>query len=679
MSPHPPSRLLTAPSCLALTLYAASVAAPGWLPAQRPDAARDSAPRRIEGVKVTSRQAPKVVVGSMAVDVSPDSLRTAPGATLDQALRTVPFVGVRTNSRGEVELSIRASDSRTPSVMLEGAPLSAGWDGRADPSLAPLTAATGLRVTRAAPSVLLGPNILGGVVEVSLVNDIDRPNALIAAGGDATGGVTSRALGATRLALGSHRLSLSAGAGHRQRDYLPTATAYRDPGASFDGERLNSALRQSDAFVGAQYRGTGGAFVGVTVSAVQGSRDVMPESHIANPRYWRQPVANRAIGVVSAGTGALMTGAGVASLQLRAAINNGHTFIQQFGSAQYATVTGSERGIDRTSSVRLLGEHSLGSRGDIGIGLSLVQVDYRESLNAAAEQRYQQQLWSAGVETDYVVSDALNLSASLALDGVSTPRAGDKPLQPALQDWAARLGLTRTVGAGVQLNAALINRSRFPSLRELYSGALNRFLPNPDLRPERVLGSELGLSATHGTWRWQAGAFVQRLDDVIQRINVPNTTLQQRVNRDAQRVIGTEFLLAYSGHRHSVLGDLTLQDARVLDPTQPSGRRQAEYQPKVRGSLTAVSPLAFGWRGTAATVLTGSQFCLATGNAYRRLPTTGRADLMADRSVFLRATGRVLRELRLLVALDNVTDALTWDQCGIPATGRVARIGFELR
>lgn len=583
-----------------LTLLSAPTLAPAVLSAQAGGVPRDSAPRRIEGVKVTSRQAPKVVVGSMAVDVSPDSLRTAPGATLDQALRTVPFVGVRTNSRGEVELSIRASDSRTPSVMLEGAPLSAGWDGRSDPSLAPLTAATGLRVTRAAPSVLLGPNILGGVVEVSLINDIDQPNAVIAAGGDATGGVSSRALGATRVKLGSHRLSFSAGAGHRQRDYLPTAAAYRDPGASFDGERLNSSLRQSDAFVGAQYRAAGGAFAGVTMSTVHGSRDVMPESHISNPRYWRQPVANRSITVLSAGSGALTTGAGVASLQLRAAINNGHTFIQQFGNAQYATVTGSERGFDRTLSTRLLGEHSLGSRGDIGVGLSLVQVDYRESLNAAAEQRYRQQLWSAGVETDYSLSDALNVSASLAVDGVSTPRAGDKPLQPDLSDWAARLGLTHTFGSAMQFNVAMINRSRFPSLRELYSGALNRFQPNPDLRPERVFGAEVGVSATTGAWRWQAGTFFQRVDDVILRINVPNTTLQQRVNRDAQRVLGTEFLLAYAGARHSLLADMALQDVRVLDPTPTSGRRQAEYQPKVRGSVTAVSPLGFGWRGTAA-------------------------------------------------------------------------------
>ncbi|MCE2941719.1 MAG: TonB-dependent receptor plug domain-containing protein [Gemmatimonadota bacterium] len=642
--------------------------------------ARDSVPRRIEGVVVKTRQAPTIVGGSGTVDISPDSLRTAPGVTLDQALRTVPFVTARANSRGETELSVRASDSRQPAIMLEGAPLSAGWDGRADPGLVPLTGAAGLRVTRAAPSLLLGPNVTSGVVEVSLLDDATEPRALLAAGGDATGGVTSRAVGTGRHVTEAGRLVYSGGLGFRQRSYLVTPGAFRDPARLAGGERTNSDVRQMDAFGALRWSNASGAYASAAVTTMRGNRGVIPEAHLAAPRFWRQPEADRAVTVVTAGTGALGTPVGYGSLQMRASLNQGHAFIQQFGNATYGTVTGSERGRDHTAALRLIGEHSWGSRGDVGLGVSVQQVDYRESLNAAAEQVYRQRLWSVGLETDYELTDGLQVAASAALDGFSTPKTGDKPAIGDRQAWAVRAGATQALGGGLTFNAAAINRSRFPSLRELYSGALGRFLPNPDLRPERLLGVETGISLARGAWRWQAIAFHQRLDDVILRVNLPAPSrLQQRVNRDGQRTNGLELLGAYATARHTLLADLTLQDARLLDPTQPGGHRQIEYQPKVRGSFTAVAPLVAGWRGTAAANLFGSQFCLTpVANAYERLPTTGRADIMVDRTVMARAGAALLRSLRVLVAVDNITDALNWDQCGLPQPGRVLRVGVEL-
>jgi iron complex outermembrane receptor protein len=659
----------------ALPAAAASAQAPKTAPTTR-----DSVPRRIEGVVVKTRQAPTIVGGSGTVDISPDSLRTAPGVTLDQALRTVPFVTARANSRGETELSIRASDSRQPAIMLEGAPLSAGWDGRADPALVPLTGAAGLRVTRAAPSLLLGPNVLSGVVEVSLLDDATEPRAILAAGGDATGGITTRAMGSGRHVTEAGRLVFSGGLGLRQRSYLVTPGAFRDPARLAGGERTNSDLRQLDGFGALRWSNASGAYASATFTTMRGSRGVIPEAHIAAPRFWRQPEADRAVTVVTAGTGPVETPAGYGSLQMRASLNQGHHYIEQFGNATYGAVTGSERGRDHTAALRLIGEHSWGSRGDVGLGVSLQQVDYRESLNAGADQLYRQQLWSVGLETDYELTDGLQVAASAALDGFSTPKSGDKPMLGDRQTWALRAGLTQALGGGLTINAAAITRSRFPSLRELYSGALGRFLPNPDLRPERLVGLEAGTSLTAGAWRWQAIAFHQQLDDVILRVNLPAPSrLQQRVNRDGQRTTGLELLGAFTAARHTLLADLTLQDARVLDPTQPGGRRQVEYQPKVRGSVTAVGPLAAGWRGTAAANLFGSQFCLnPDANAYSRLPTTGRADVMVDRTFVARAGAALLRSLRVLVAVDNVTDALNWDQCGLPQPGRVFRVGVEL-
>lgn len=663
-----------------LTLLGALAASPQAIHGQQPRA--DSASKHLEGVMVRVRQAPSVVGAAATVTVSADSLRTAPGATLDQALRTVPFVGVRTNSRGETELSVRASDSRTPALLLDGAPLSAGWDGRADASLVPLSGAVGLRITRSVPSLLAGPNIFAGVVEVSLAGPVTEPRGVVAAGGDAAGGVTSRVLGSRATALGGGRLSLSAGGGHRQRDWVPTPSGFSDQSRTA-GRRLNSDLRQTDVFAAAHWGNGSGRFVSASATGARGARGVMPEAHLLAPRFWRMPTADRAIGILAAGTGAVSTPLGTGSLEARVSLNAGRTHIDQYRDASYSRLSGTERGDDRTTAVRVTGEHSLGARGDVGLGLTMTQVDYTEALGngsaVASQLRYRQRLFSVGAETDWEVGARTSVQVAAAVDGAETPRAGDKPALDRLDAFAGRMGVTRRIGDGTtRLTAAAISRARFPALRELYSGALGRFVPNPSLRPERFTGVEGGATGGTGTWQWQVMGFHQRTDDVVIRVTRPNRQ-QQRVNRDAQLASGAELLLGWTGRRASVLADLTRQEVRVLDPTQPTGRRPAEYQPRVRGSVTAIAPLAAGVRGLAAVVATGRQACLnAETGRYDGIAPSTRVDLQVDRDVRVRRGG-VLSLLRVLVAVDNATDAALYDQCGLPQPGRLARLGFELR
>src|SRR5687767_1679424 len=142
-----------------------SLLAPAALHAQGPEP--DSVLARLKAVTVTTTRAAGVSGGASAVIVRPDALRSSPAPLLEQALRETPFVHVRQNTRGEMELSVRGSDSRQAAVLLDGVPITIGWDHRADPSLIPITGATNLVIVRGLGSVLNGPNTLGGTIEVS--------------------------------------------------------------------------------------------------------------------------------------------------------------------------------------------------------------------------------------------------------------------------------------------------------------------------------------------------------------------------------------------------------------------------------------------------------------------------------------------------------------------------------
>jgi outer membrane cobalamin receptor len=135
---------------------------------------RDSTAQRIEPREVLGARTATVVGGASVQTVRLDSARTAIAPSLADVLRTIPLVVARTNSRGEVELSVRGSESRQMGIMLNGLPLSPGWDGRADPSLIPLTGISELSFVRATSSVLGGPNTLGGVIDLRVDHDARR-------------------------------------------------------------------------------------------------------------------------------------------------------------------------------------------------------------------------------------------------------------------------------------------------------------------------------------------------------------------------------------------------------------------------------------------------------------------------------------------------------------------------
>ena len=107
-------------------------------------------------------------------------------------------------------------------------------------------------------------------------------------------------------------------------------------------------------------------------------------------------------------------------------------------------------------------------------------------------------------------------------DGADTPESGDKPSSgypdgPGVEGWASR------PSPGVRIfffHGSLSRRTRFPALRELYSGALGRFLPNPDLKPEVLTGGEIGFTFMREKLDLQAVGFYQVLADGIVRSSV---------------------------------------------------------------------------------------------------------------------------------------------------------------
>ncbi len=643
----------------------------------------DTTVYEVEGVTVQAQRPVITVGGASALDVTVDSVILPVAATTSELFREIPALHVRTNSRGQAEISVRGSESRQVAVLLDGVPLTLGWDARTDVSVLPATAIEDIQFVRGLSTLLHGPNVLGGVVELSLARVGDLPGesrTSVSAGIDHLSGYGVTATTTRPFETDGGRGVVRAGAGYRDTPGMPLAHGVVEPLPADDGNlRVNTDLENLDGFVALRYVDRDGAWGSFSAVANRGERGIAAELDADDPRFWRYPTVARTILAVSGGTGFRDTPLGRGDLEASVGVDLGQTDIRSYATRAYDDIVGTEDGEDRTFTVRLLGDHTLGSRADLRASATWADISHDEVVDGDAAS-YRQQLFSLGAETVWRPLDtpaggfrSLRLTVGGVYDRAASPETGGLEPLGTLHDWGARVGLSGVINGGATiLHASASRRGRFPSLRETYSEALNRFVPNPGLTAEHLAAVEAGVTTRVGQGEIQVVAFHHDLTDAIRRITLEDGR-RRRINSDRLTSTGIEILGSRSMGPLEVGGDLTLQTVELIDPGTAASS-EPENLPEQVGRLWGRYALpADAWvRGEAE--YTGTQFC--------QDPDTGE-DVELEAGTWLNATiGKVWdilggRLLQTSVSGVNLADTSLYDQCGLPRAGRLVR--FQVR
>lgn len=643
----------------------------------------DTVTYRLEGLVVEATRPVTTMVGASAVELRVDSVAAVPSPTLGEVLRRMPLLRVRRNSRGEDQPSLRGVEERQLAVLVDGIPITLGWDNRTDLSLVPLNAAREVTLVRGLSSVLAGPNALGGVIMVGITGG-PFPERLTQPFGLQTGIAHTGALSVAGEAAGLWRfgeggLLVRAGAGYRDSPGLARPGEVLQPAG---GERLllNTDFTHRNGFVAARYRGAGGSWVSLSSLAFLATRGVLPELHVREPRLWRIPAVWRSVTAFSGGTGWRATRWGEGDVEVMVGVDVGGQEIAAYDSFAFLRVVGQQTDRVRTLSLRVLGEHTLGP----GIVRSALTVaDTRNELqDPDGAGLYVQRLWSVGLESEQPLGGSGGalmkpvLSLGLSADGASTPETGGRPPRGAIRAWGARLAGSVLVGGRARIHGGVSRKVRFPSLRELYSGALGRFEPNPALGPEVLKVGEVAVTGTAGRVEGQLTVFQQRLEGAIVRASLPGRKFR-RENRNEVRSTGVELLANGRFGAVSVGADLTLQDVELLDPTAPAGEGRAEYQPEIAGGLRLYAPLPLRAAGWASFSHVGRQYCVHPdlGRMVAVEPSAA-VDVGAVRRFPGGGGGRP--PIAVSVTVANLTDATVYEQCGLPREGRTLRVQVEV-
>jgi iron complex outermembrane receptor protein len=595
---------------------------------------------------------------------------------LTDIFKSMPSVGIRTNSRGEAVLRLRGSEERQTGIFLDGAPLAVPWDGRVDLSALPAGVVDSVRVSASAAPVEYGPNTVLGTVDIRTRSDADP--GLVGLQAD-IGLQHARSISAS-AAANTGSFQWFAGAGYRELD----GEAVSDPGAIpfgpiVDGYRANTDLKSSSIFVAAGREFDNGA-ARLSLFSVNADRGIANAGHIdpdtGSPRYWRYPDWRFDQLTLNAGWEV----GDSASIRTTAWLQMFEQTIDQYSDDSYTVLESREEDEDQTLGLRMVLERPFESLEWRLVGNAQLtwhdQVDTDFTTGTVGPlTSYQQNIYSLGTEVDTSAGDDFLFSASLSYDFETTPKTGGREPQEDLSDWAASVAARWFPGEQWQVAGTLGQRTRFPSLRELYGEALGEFILNPDLQPETALLGDLTFEFTtdSGELQFRVTPWILHIDNTLSRRNVTvdGARKRQRYNLVGSYGHGLEAGLDWNvGDRFELRMHGNWQDLKAeveADGTRPVLLQRPDFQAAVVFDWL----FADDWDVFIEMRYLGTALDEDEDGSIVELPTSTAFNVRVFRTLDFDGAGR----WRLYAGVDNVGDELILPQLGLPQPGLTTSVG----
>lgn len=623
-------------------------------------------------ITVTAEPGPARVLSPSVTAEEEQLLERQPRGAGD-TLRFLPGVSVRPNSRGETIARVRGSEERQTQVFLDGAPLSVPWDGRVDISVIPAGLIGAVKVTKGAVPIEYGTNAVAGAVDFETRSGGERNFRA-----QASAGSFGFADGSVVATLPAGGVDLTLAAAGLTRDAEPVADLSALPFSQPRSDRrVNTDLDTGTLYAAA--RTTAGPIeLRAYVLHVESRKGIAPESDrnpaVDAPRYWRYPDKDLTQVALA---GSYRYDGGSAKLVVWKQWFDQR--ILQFRDVTYASIRAIEDNDDSTQGGRFVLTQELAPVTLRLVGVAQTSRHYQRdtALPAAPGPRltYRQNSYTLGGEADVALGAGV-ATVGLGYDRSTNPRTGDKPAQPGKD--AVAFSAAYQLPLTDQLSVAVSGgrRNRFPSARELFGDALGRFLPNPDLQPERVWLVDAEIAYATPDLSVTLNPFFQRSDGTIAQrvVRVGGVNRRQRFNLEGSRSYGVDAALFARVAPALDLGLVgTALRARADAGSTPFRRLVQRPSFEVQTALT--------WRPFAPLSLRGEY--RHVGSAVDLAPDGTKARLAAGDELNFRArwdafTLRGGSHVYLTGSVDNVTDDVITPQLGLPLPGRSFRIGVQI-
>lgn len=567
-------------------------------------------------------------------------------------------------ARGERIFTLRGFDQRQVAVLLDGAPFELPYDGQVDLAMVPAALLERVELMKSPGSVSVGPNGLGGAVNLVTRRPGGGPFAKLFTELGPSWGHDVRFEHSSQ----AKDVGWTFGVGHQAFTAWPLPAAFSPtffesgPARTNSDKQLDHVALSMTALLKERHQLT------ASVWGFDGARGMPPSTIDDRPRYWRFSVW-RALNAQLAHryeTPAV-------TVDTMGWVRRFDNLVDSFDNGEYRTQT-TPRAFaswyrDPTAGARSRVEARWRVPwgplvGRVWAGGQWQAHDSTTTQGNVAEHR---ERLTATLAPELETSPARWLTAQAALQAdAEVPLASDAKPASAL---GPRLTLQVRPAMGLVFTASGARTTRFPSLRERFSEGLGFREPNP------LLGPEAAWTATAEA-RWAPNESLELLlfashsevQGLINTVTLP-TGLTQLQNLDHAQLTSVEGKVSARPH-HALRLEAGVQGLRAVQLTG-SGPVPLEY----RAPVQAVGEL----RWTPATWLLLWAGVKATSARPFFNPDTRTTDaLPAFAELSARVELRPSRVVSVWFRGTNLTDSLVDGQYGFPRPGRQLFAGLSL-
>ena len=625
-----------------LSLLEAPALAQQSIEEEKGKAEQEKPVRITEEIQVVGKAPKDVPLATVSTVVATEIDRLKP-RDLSDVIKYIPGTMVTFGDKDTYNLKLRGIGNNRIALLVDGVPVYEPYFSSFDLKTVSAGGIDTVQVTKGPSSVLYGPNTLGGLVNVITKRPSERPSLSLTG---SYGDKNTQSLGVDG-SLTWDRFSLSANALYQDSDSF----VYPDPEAG-DAVRANSDFERLNLNAKLYYTPSTSTEIMVNGGLYRSEYGMPPALFVQRARYWRFPKWDRS----TINAGGFTSLGGDAILRFRAFYVNYFNTLDWFNDPGMTELDSESTYDNSVTGGFALADIPTSGRNALKASL-LYQKDVARTQDDVGEpwERYDQGTFSAGLEDHFNLTDQWRIVGGLSLDTIDkfTPGENNTSLNPLV-------GLKFTPSEALDLHVSFARKSRFPSMRALYSESSG----NPDLLSES--GTSVELAATWSGPLYLTGSvFFNRFRNFIDSVRLPDGT-RQYINIGKAHIYGFEVQAqknlrwlaatanyAYLDHRNDI-------DGRPLDAQPDHSLNFDLHLFPVKSARIGL----YGLFGSASWWWDSSASELLTIPSYLNLDVIAGYGLGGRYEVF--------------VKLGNILNRYFYTEPGFPWRGRYFEVGVRL-
>lgn len=589
--------------------------------------------------------------------------------TLDDALKLLPGVSIRTGGEGSPRIDIRGFRTRHVLLLLDGTPFNGTFDGQFDPSFIPVENIAEIRVTTGGSSVLYGQGGNGGVINIITKKGRKGLHAYVSG----EGAEADAYMGKAALSGGTQAVDFYVSGGARSQRGFRLSDQFIPTAAENGGIRENSHSERYNAFANMGWSPSGSTTVGVTFNYLAGEFGKPPVTNFSAADPFTSKTKFDRTDDEKGYTAQVAIShdfQGPVSMKGWAYFNRLGVLDNSYDNATYTTqnLNGASREDSRTdiTGVNLQTSYDMAGYGRATLAV-MFEDDSWESAGFSVGAGNVKTPFAQGrefqvytVAAEYEAEPVKGMGVVLGYGHHFQERAD----AGSDNDFSYLAGAHYDFSTGTRIKASHERKVRFPSIKQLYEAAGG----NPSLKAERSTHYEAGVEQQlPANTTVSVTGFMTDAREFIEK-----DALKVNRNFEKSRFTGVE-VVAENRAVENLLLRASWSYLHTKDRSAGSNRDQLQYRPGTKLAAECMYRSWFGLTAYASVLFVGNQYYYNKNVAgKRRLGGYAVVDmkisqpLMADR-------------LSMYLGVNNLLDRNYEQSYGLPQPGRTVYGGVEFR